>query len=167
MEAKNKRQCAPDESRRIGKIRGPDDLFVRLFCKVHSCCHVSTLANDEARPIFRATVPYAPLHRNSSFIAAFERFRSSERKSLETVGLFQRGVEHVVQSALFFESWRSSEDRAAEDRGALLKRHFQRLVREIARGIMVSAVFCSSQQFCVFRIAGGSAFREFRPVGPS
>ena len=77
---------------------------VCLFtCKVLLCFSRFTLAEEEARNVSRASVPYAPLYDHLTFLSALAHFRDAERRSLEATDLFTRGAERVVHNISLFE----------------------------------------------------------------
>ena len=78
------------------------------FYSVRVCVRTFTLADDEAPPIPRATVPYPPLYQNPPFLAALGHFREAERRSTDATDLFQRGADRVVHNTGLFDSRRSS-----------------------------------------------------------
>ena len=62
-----------------------------------------TLADEEARNVSRASVPYAPLYGNPTFLSALAHFRNAEHRSLEATDLFNRGAERVIHNVSLFE----------------------------------------------------------------
>ena len=82
-------------------------------CKVLFCTTRFTRADEEARNVSQASVPYAPLYDHPTFLSALAHFRNAERRSFEATDLFIRGAKRVIYNVSLFDDEVTTDDAPA------------------------------------------------------